>query len=198
MPKINTGWLKENVACYIRSCQSKNLVRQNKRSYRTVVGPYGDIVPEYKVHCRVFKCQACGAITFTTDDGESLMRSGEQPLFPLSAFDFGIYVDEDSFGFLTFFLQFTGDDSLPYLPYDDLRDLHIIAFQDYFKKRGIKVANEMENAWSAHPDDGTTYFDRLSEERLPEQQEVDNLKQALLEAGAKLNKELNAEYFGLV
>ena len=83
MTTINSDYIKANVKCI--QCNSNNLKRNYKKSFKSPYNSEGDFIPEI-MEWRQFKCKSCDQHTNVLNNKDKIILISEEPVLPLCAF----------------------------------------------------------------------------------------------------------------
>jgi hypothetical protein len=174
--KINTDYIKKNVACW--NCDSSDLKRRHKQTFKSPLDENLEL-NEQKIHWRQFECEKCHEITNVTNTEETLLSKIEEAVLPFSVFDYCIEMMDNQINLALFYKPSVKGEVVE----DDVRDEHILLFNEFFSKHNIKAANSMENYWEIMFNKEHYDFETLEDG-------IKIIKDLILTTGATYSKEL--------
>ena len=138
--KIDSKYIKENVKCCF--CDSTKLKRRHKQSFKSKVDTNCNF-NDQKIHWRQFECENCNELTNVTNTDEEILHKDECAVLPFSCFNYCVEIMDDMVNLALFYKDTVKGDVIE----DDIRDYHILFFEEFFLKHNIKASNSMENYW---------------------------------------------------
>ena len=179
--KINTQYIKESVLPnkgYKRAAKRKfeynNTIHSLERSK-------AQVILNGTLNWRKYTNDGQCGNYYVIDDGVSILYHGNEPLLPLSCFDWGLQIDDGEYLiWLTYKESFSdlGDHG------EDLRDSSVAGLKPLLREYSIRCENAMGCAWE---------LDWLSQEAPLEEDVLEVLSEILQPEGVNLSKSLCEE-----
>lgn len=191
MTKINSDYIKANVKCV--HCNSNNLKRNYKKSFKSAYNSEGDFIPE-NMEWRQFKCKSCEQHTNVLNNKSSIISVSSEVLLPLSAFCF--YFDEDIENTSSVWIFFSDELREAYqndiidIPHSDLRENNILFFEPLLKNNKHIFSNLSEHNFLIIPEEySESLIDYEWGDKLLNISEKDFIKSFLIKYGARYIEE---------
>ncbi len=146
MTKINSDYIKANVTCV--HCNSNNLKRNYKKSFKSPYNSEGDFIPE-TMEWRQFTCKSCDQHTNVLNNNDKIIEISEEPVLPLCAFNICFDENKDTNSSIWIFFKEdivnSYEKGILHIPYDDLREYHILHFYKLMNSHDYHCDNLSEN-----------------------------------------------------
>ena len=191
MTKINSDYIKANVTCV--HCNSNNLKRNYKKSFKSLYNSEGDFIPE-TMEWRQFKCKSCDQHTNFLNNKSSIISVSSEVLLPLSAFCF--YFDEDIEYTSSLWIFFSDELSDAYrnntikIPHSDLRENNILFFEKLLKDNQYIFSNLSESNFLIIPEEySQNLIDYQWGDKLLNNAEKESIKSFFIKYGTRYIEE---------
>lgn len=141
MSKINSDYIKNNVACI--HCNSNKLKRSYKKEFKSPINEHG-IEYSTKIEWRQFNCSKCNGITNVLNTEDHILTTTESVIKPLCGYEAEIYIHN-----LSLFLSIKHKENKGVIR-EDLSDENILNIQNYFNKFNIYISNIEGSVWNLY------------------------------------------------
>lgn len=151
MTKINSDYIKANVTCV--QCNSNNLKRNYKKSFKSPYNSEGDFIPE-TMEWRQFTCKSCDQHTNVLNNKDKIISVSEKTILPLCAFEISLENPEERYSVFVSYkddITHACDSDLVYVEYDNIRENNILHFGKLLKNYNFYFENIEENVFALVP-----------------------------------------------